>query len=52
MPDLFNLTAEMMKYFDALPMNVQEEIMRGGAKINSLDDLKAAAKGCADYENA
>ena len=52
MPDLFNLTPEMRKYFDTLPNSVREEIMRGGAKINSLEDLKAAAKECADNEDA
>lgn len=52
MPDLFNLTPEMKRYFDALPQSVQEEIMRGGAKINSLEDLKAAAKECSDHEDA
>ena len=52
MPDLFNLTPEMKRYFATLPKAVQEEIMHGGAKINSLEDLKAAAKECSDHENA
>ena len=52
MPDLFNLTPEMKRYLAALPEAVQEKIMRGGAKINSLEDLKAVAKECIDHENA
>ena len=52
MPDLFNLTPGMKRYFSALPEAVQERIMRGGAKINSLEDLRAAAKECIDHENA
>lgn len=52
MPDLFNLTPEMKRYFATLPEAVQEAIMRGGAKINSLEDLRAAAKECSDNENA
>ncbi|MCH5317229.1 MAG: hypothetical protein J1E05_04575 [Eubacterium sp.] len=52
MPDLFNLTPEMSKYFNSLPKDVQEMIMRGGAKINSLDDLKAAAKERSVHEDA
>lgn len=52
MPDLFNLTPEMKRYFVALPEGVQKEIMRSGAKINSLEDLKAVAKECNDNEDA
>ena len=50
MPDLFNLTPEMKRYFATLPERAREEIMRGGAKINSLEDLKAAAKEWIDDE--
>ena len=39
MPDLFHLTPEMNQYFNALP----ENIIQSGAKINSLEDLKAVA---------
>ena len=52
MPDLFNLTPEMKKYFSTLPVDVQEEIMHNGAKINSLEDLKAVAKECFNNEDA
>lgn len=52
MPDLFNLTPEMKRYFATLSESVQKEIMRGGAKINSLEDLKAAAKECSNNEDA
>ena len=52
MPDLFNLTPEMEQYFATLPESVRDEIMRGSAKINSLEDLKAAAKECSDHEDA
>ncbi|MCH5320690.1 MAG: hypothetical protein J1E36_02935 [Eubacterium sp.] len=49
MPDLFNLTPQMQEYFDSLPEIVQESIIQSGAKINSLDDLKAIAKGTIDH---
>ena len=52
MPDLFNFTPEMKSYFVTLPVKTREAIMRGGAKINSLEDLKAVAKECIDHENA
>ncbi len=45
MPDMFNLTPQMQQYFDALPEMIQESIIQSGAKINSLDDLKAIAEG-------
>lgn len=45
MPDMFNLTPQMQQYFDALPKMMQESIIQSGAKINSLDDLKAIAEG-------
>lgn len=48
MPDLFNLTPQMQDYFNSLPEIVQESIIQSGAKINSLDDLKAIAKGATD----
>ena len=52
MPDLFNFTPEMSRYFSTLPKDIQEAIMHEGAKINSLEDLKAAAKERTDDENA
>lgn len=52
MPDLFNLTPQMKKYLNTLPENMQEAIMRSGAKINSLDDLRAVAKEFYDNEDA
>ena len=52
MPDLFNFTPEMSRFFDRLPEHIQEALMHGGAKINSLDDLKAATKECLDNEDA
>ena len=53
MPDLFNFTPEMNRYFHTLPKDIQEAIVREGAKINSLEDLKAAAKErYDDKENA
>lgn len=45
MPDMFNLTQQMKEYFDNLPENVKESIYQSGAKINSLEDLKAIAEG-------
>ncbi len=45
MPDMFNLTPQMQQYFDALPKITQESIIQSGAKINSLDDLKAIVEG-------
>lgn len=47
MPDMFNLTPQMQEYFDSLPKLMQESIIQSGAKINSLEDLKAVAKGAA-----
>lgn len=45
MPDMFNLTPQMQEYFDSLPKIMQESIIQSGAKINSLDDLKAITEG-------
>lgn len=45
MPDMFNLTPQMQEYFNSLPQSVKESIIQSGAKINSLEDLKAVAKG-------
>ena len=45
MPDMFNLTPQMQEYFDSLPEMIQETIIQSGAKINSLEDLKAIAEG-------
>lgn len=45
MPDMFNLTPQMQEYFNSLPEMVQESIIQSGAKINSLEDLKAVAEG-------
>lgn len=50
MPDMFNLTPQMQEYFDSLPKMVQESIIQSGAKINSLEDLKAVANGVTKYE--
>ncbi len=43
MPDLFNLTPQMQNYFDSLPKNVQQSIIMSGAKMNSLEDIKAVS---------
>ena len=43
MPDLFHLTPEMNLFCSALPESVTENIIQSGAKINSLEDLKAVA---------
>lgn len=45
MPDMFNLTPQMQDYFNSLPKMMQESIIQSGAKINSLEDLKAIAEG-------
>ncbi len=45
MPDMFNLTPQMQEYFNSLPEMLQESIIQSGAKINSLEDLKAIAEG-------
>lgn len=45
MPDMFNLTPQMQEYFNSLPKMMQESIIQSGAKINSLDDLKAVVEG-------
>lgn len=50
MPDMFNLTPQMQEYFNSLPKIVQESIIQSGAKINSLDDLKATAEGVTGNE--
>lgn len=42
---MFNMTPQMQDYFNALPEIMQESIIQSGAKINSLDDLKAIAEG-------
>lgn len=49
MPDLFQLTPEMNRYFHSLPENVKENIIQTGAKINSLEDLKAVAAKMCDH---
>lgn len=48
MPDMFNLTPQMQEYFNSLPEMIQESIIQSGAKINSLEDLKAIAEGAAE----
>lgn len=45
MPDMFNMTPQMQEYFNALPEMIQETIIQSGAKVNSLEDLKAIAEG-------
>ncbi len=50
MPDMFNMTPQMKEYFNSLPEMIQETIIQSGAKINSLDDLKAVAQGTTDNE--
>lgn len=45
MPDMFNMTPQMQDYFNSLPEMIQESIIQSGAKVNSLDDLKAIAEG-------
>ncbi len=50
MPDMFNLTPEMKEYFNTLPQSVKTDIMLSGAKLNSLDDLKAVAEDLTKYE--
>lgn len=44
MPDLFNMSSEMNSYFNTLPDAVKENIIMSGAKINSMQDLKAIAE--------
>lgn len=44
MPDMFNLTPEMNAYFNSLPESVKQNLIMSGAKINSLEDLKAVAQ--------
>lgn len=50
MPDMFNLTPQMQEYFNSLPKMMQESIIQSGAKINSLEDLKAIANGAMENE--
>lgn len=50
MPDMFNLTSQMQDYFNSLPKMMQETIIQSGAKINSLDDLKAVVEGVTENE--
>ena len=50
MPDMFNLTPQMQDYFNSLPKMMQETIIQSGAKINSLDDLKAIVEGVTENE--
>ncbi|MGN1202355.1 MAG: hypothetical protein ACI4RF_03610 [Eubacterium sp.] len=50
MPDMFNLTPQMQEYFNSLPEMIQESIIQSGAKINSLEDLKAIAEGTTKNE--
>ncbi len=50
MPDMFNLTPQMQDYFNSLPKMMQETIIQSGAKINSLDDLKAVVEGVTENE--
>lgn len=45
MPDMFNMTPQMKEYFNSLPEMIQETIIQSGAKVNSLEDLKAIAEG-------
>lgn len=45
MPDMFNMTPQMQEYFNSLPEMIQEVIIQNGAKVNSLEDLKAIAEG-------
>lgn len=44
MPDMFNLTQQMEEYYNSLPESIKASIVESGAKINSLDDLKAVAE--------
>lgn len=50
MPDMFNLTPQMQEYFNSLPKMMQETIIQSGAKINSLEDLKAVVEGVTENE--
>lgn len=50
MPDMFNLTPQMQEYFNLLPEMIQEAIIQSGAKINSLEDLKAIAEGAGNVQ--
>lgn len=50
MPDMFNLTPEMNAYFNSLSPAVKESIIQLGAKINSLDDMKAVVEGITGNE--
>ncbi|MGN0522488.1 MAG: hypothetical protein ACI4IQ_07610 [Eubacterium sp.] len=50
MPDMFNLTPQMKEYYNSLPEIVKSSIIMSGAKINSLEDLKAVAEGLTNNE--
>lgn len=50
MPDIFNFSQDMKEYFYTLPESVKESIAQSGAKINSLEDLKAVANGVTGNE--
>ncbi len=50
MPDIFNFSQDMKEYFNTLPESVKENIVQSGAKINSLEDLKAVANGVTGNE--
>lgn len=40
MPDVFNLTDDMQRYFNFLPKGIQEELIQSGAKVSSLTEMK------------
>lgn len=44
MPDIFNFSDEMQRYFETLPALVQENIKQSNSKINSLEDLEKCAE--------
>ena len=47
MPDLFNFSPEMDRYFSTLPVSVQDTISKSNLKISSLEDLQRCAENIA-----
>lgn len=44
MPDIFNFSNNMEDYFNSLSESIKEAIIQSGAKINTLEDLRAVAE--------
>ena len=47
MPDIFNFSPDMDRYFSTLPAPVQETIRKSNLKISSLEDLQCCAENIA-----